>query len=64
MIYNDTIKIYKFYVHNRMANATPRKLHNVRLHCTLSNFNTQSQFNLHIRLNQMCESEENGKTFS
>ena len=47
-----------------MANATPRKLHNVRLHCTLSNFNTQSQFNLHIRLNQMCESEENGKTFS
>jgi len=37
MIYNDTIKIYKFYVHNRMANATPRKLHNVRLHCTISN---------------------------
>lgn len=35
-IYNDNIKIYKFYLHNRMANATPRNyssspaVHNVQ----------------------------------
>lgn len=45
-----------------MANAAPRKLHNVRLHCTISNQHAQSQFNLHV--DQMCDSEENGKTFS
>lgn len=42
-IYNDIIKFYKFYVHNRMANAIPCNyfIPAIERYCTISNLRLQ-----------------------
>lgn len=59
-IYNDIIKFYKFYVHNRMANAIPRSyfIPAMERYCTISN--SRTRLNLSI-FNGVVEMETSGE---